>query len=86
MAQVTVQDAESAIEVTPLPQMSVAALATAGIADTRHGLGSQVKVAKVPSVHVAVAMLAVYPGAQATVQDAECAIWVTPLPQLSDSA
>jgi hypothetical protein len=53
VAQATVQDSPLAIEVTPLPQMSVAALVTGGMADTRHGSGSQVKAAMVPSVHKA---------------------------------
>lgn len=83
-AQAVVQDCPLAIEVTPLPQTPVEApLATAGI---EHGLASQVKVAKVPSVHAAWAVLAEYPVAQATVQDCPLAIEVTPLPQTAEAA
>jgi hypothetical protein len=86
-AQAVVQDCPLAIEVTAtpltLPQSAAAPLATVGM---EHGLASQVKVAKVPSVHAAWAALAVYPVAHATVQDCPLAIEVTPVPHTAAAA
>jgi hypothetical protein len=61
-AQATVQDDPDAIE-APLLQRAAAALVTVGSVEgvtvEVHGLASQVKVAKVPAVHAAVAALGV---------------------------
>ena len=96
VAQATAQVEPCAIE-APLLQRAVAALVTVGSVEgvtvEVHGLGSQVKAAKVPAVHKALrspfasaAMLGVYPVAQARVQDAALATEGTPAPQVSEAA
>jgi hypothetical protein len=70
VAQATVQDADSAMPITPAPHTSLAPLVMVGTAQP----GVHVIDGNTPAVQVAVATFGMYPAAQTTVHEASSAM------------